>query len=266
MTKIHNLLYYFFIVIISQIISNIWLSFFLDNSIAIQLISILITIILILCIIKQNKKKKIKTIHNKQEKELLEKLKFNLIYCNKKHSLTFLRSVIDNSLSINFRNCTLVDNEDKILHIALFNKEIIDNDDLLQIIQNYNKEYNQIYIYCNKTHTTLLTPITELLSTSYAILTIEDILVKYKDTLNTQLLNFRTPSKPKQKLSLIGLYLRIINPTKWKNYLVWGILLLALSKFNHFKIYYLIFSSLFLILSLVCLNKKLFQPHTSDRL
>ena len=256
MRKIYNIIYYILIFVLILIITNIWLSYFVKNKIILQLISITLSSITIVYIYKKNIKKHLNENITKQDKLLYEQFKNFLQYSNIENSLKLFIDILDNkNLKINKNHNSLISTQDNSIYILFLKDDILNKKDYLEIIQKYINKYSNIIIYCFEVCD--FDKSDYFVTKNITVLPIYEIFLINKAKIQS-LLNFKILTQnPKKSLNIQKVINNITTTSKWKTYLFYGFTILILNRFTSNKLYLSIFATIFLILSIICILKKL---------
>ncbi len=266
MKYLYNTIYYILIFILSMLVNLVWLSYFLKNLWLIISISAIITILVILIITKKNHKKNLKDECSKKDKEEIEKLKYYLMFSNKKNSTNLLKAVLKNNLETNRSNTILIDKNSASVHIPMFYKSEITTDDISSICHEYRDKYSKIYIYCIDKNIDVEKVLDVYLLSEYIeVVTVNALYMSYIKQNIDIMQSINIPSKQKKNYHIREVLHQITSPNNWNKYAIYGIIMLTFNMFNKSKIYFSIFATAFLILSIICIYKKLFY-HPKDNL
>ncbi|MBE5735309.1 MAG: hypothetical protein E7361_02560 [Clostridiales bacterium] len=212
-----------------------------------------------------NRKKENKDSVKKYDMKNIETLKNYLMFSNITDILKTFHKTLDIKLEIDY-NSNLLKESDDVIHILLFDKMEININDIIEIYHKYSSIYKEINVYCFDYNTDIDLCINQyILSLTINIMTINDIYLTYFKDNNLLQINKLIPLKPKQKYSLLQIFEKILAPSNWRKYTLYGILILAMNTFNKDKLYYNIFASIFILLSIICIFRKLFC-HAKDSL
>lgn len=149
-------------------------------------------------------------------------------------------------------------NNQKTLYIPCFDKKVFDLDDLLSIYRtNKNRKIDEIIILCANYNEEAAATTKNYKKIRYTLLSLKDIYLKLIEP--TQIfpeIPIETATKDKMTLTKLKKY--AFERKRSKSYFFCGIILLLSSYFVPLRIYYLIFSGLMFISSLLCivLNKQ----------
>ncbi len=192
-----------------------------------------------------------KMLLNKNNKQNIENFKNYLIYQKNTETLLFLVKLLDiKNYSIITQN-HIVANNDTDIYIN-FNDEV-DNQYFINMIQNRNT--NNIKFICINS----LANITHIKGINFESTNVEK-LYKISTEKNIQFdSNIIIENKP--KYSIKDILCVVLCKNKSKSYFLLGILLLFSSLFTPFKNYYIIFSSIFILLSIFSRFNTIFNKY-----
>ena len=252
MQKIYNIFYYILIFCTTQILSNIWLSYFIKNNILLKTISVILSFVTIFSIFKKNSK--LKKLNNETDfkNKKLNYFKNFIMTTNKKESINLIKNLINPNLQ-KFKNSYLIDKKLNNMYIFNFHKETLMLEDYFDILQTHKGNYSKIYVCCIAISQDISNANT---NNEIEFLTI-DKLFEYlpEDFFDTIHLNLNI--KKQKNFSLKKLLNISTQPHKWKSYFFYGLMLLILNRFNKSKIYFSIFATIFFTLCIICLFKKI---------
>ena len=236
LSAVSNLLFFAFS---TFTILFIWINYYYRNFKKALTPCIIISIILIIIYIL------IKIIiYKKHNKNLpiytIEKLQSALLLTPDEIVISDIISLfkLDNLLKIN--NSHYIDNSKDYLFIL--NKQVLSNDDMYPIIKN--RHFNSITIFCIQSSIDI-----KVNNCTIEIVNINDIYSKYSH-IQYPISHYTFPSKI-QKMNIIEFLSIIINKSKSKKYLSYGLLILVTSMLTPYSIYYIIVGTLLIILSVI---------------
>ena len=149
------------------------------------------------------------------------------------------------------------DNQKK-LYIPFFHKKVFDLNDLLSIYRiNKNRKIDEIIIMCANYNDEAIATSKNYKKIRYTILSLKDIYIQMIET--SQIFpEITVETTKKEKMTLTKLKKYAFERKRSKSYFFCGIILLLSSYFVPLRIYYLIFSGLMFVSSLLCiiLNKQ----------
>ena len=259
MRKIYNIIHYILIVILTQIISIIWLSYFIKQSNTLLILSLIISCITIIIIYKSNIKKQAVKYLNNQNNIAYEKFKHKLLYSNIEESLNILSDIIElKNTKINKTKKCIISIADKTIYIPYLSDETLTKKDFFEIIQTHINKYSKIIIYCFDYSENIKELFNvDFLANNIHVVTLKNLFLLNSDKINQITDNYIINNTYTKKQIYNKIKTNLFQTNKWKTYLFYGITLFILNRFNSNKIYLSIFTTLFLILAIICLIKKL---------
>ena len=226
--------------------SFIWLNFYIKKFSLSLLVSLIITIIFAVIFIYINYKKDIKSKYKDELNTFYEYTKLQLIYGKydlinnfilSLYNIKNYKKITDNHYQTNSKDVFI-----------MFEKEEILKDDFLKIIKA--SQLNNILIFCIK-----CTQKANLNSINCNVYNFDDIFNKMKS--ENKLIDLKIELQENKKLSLKEIFQHVFNKKYSKKFFFLSVLLTISSIFTPYTIYYLICSSLVLLLSIYCrFNKK----------
>ena len=248
-SKISNII---FLTTTTFIISFIWINFYIKNT----KYSLISSTIIALCfftlylVIKYYKNKIYLKAENTSKQ--LESLKVYLLYGSYTNIIETISKAFNlTNLSITDNNKHYIDNDNNKDIFLFFDKEIIDEEEFIS--SQKNKVNNNIEIYCIDNIPSFNT----IENVNINIITIKQIHQKLleKNIIPDQNIKLKktTKFKLKEALSII------LNKAKSKTYFIWGLILIFLSLFTIYYVYYNIIGSLLLLLSVYSRFNKRFN-------
>lgn len=238
LSKISNIL---FLITTIFCLFFLWCNYYIKN-IKTSLISSIIVILSFLIIylpvyfIRQSKKTKTQ-LKSKEIKQLTQ----NLTYSQDAEILSLFLSILDKSqiTEVLANNHIIMNNEDVFL---LFNNNLIEQE-FYKMLKC--RKSNNIKIYCISKPNN----ITKITNITTSFIEINEIYQMFKSNNIRFKENIIIPDKQKFNLNII--LNTVLNKSKSRSYLTLGILLLFTSLFTPFTNYYIIISTILIILSII---------------
>ncbi len=264
MLKIINI---FLRISIIFLICFIWARYFIKNLTLSLIYASALTLAIDLLIYMYLKTKNAKFKIKKDEESLSEKIAYNFIF-NPDKCLSYFYKLCSIKYSVKKQaNYLIFDkkNEDQIqkqnsliILYPYFSYNIFSSQDLI-ILYNKLKKHNpsKIIICCYKYNQEINKIINSFEETDIIVLDYKQTFIKLIKKNNYFPENLKEV-KLNNKQNLKDFFKKAINKSKAKNYLLCSFILIISSFFIRMNLYYIIFATLLLILSLVCL---LYQPN-----
>lgn len=238
-SKISNIL---FLIISIFCLFFLWCNYYIKD-LRLSLISSIIVIVAFLIIylpiyyIKQ-----IKTSNTKLKSKEIKQLIDNLTYSQDSEILSIFLSILDKSNIINIKSNKhiITNNEDIFL---LFDHTTQIEQDFYGLLKS--RDTNKIKVYCISKPNN----IPNITNTQISFIEINEIYQLFKQNNIYFKENIIIPSKTKFNLTLI--LNSTLNRSKSRSYLTFGILLLFSSLFTPFSNYYIIMSTILILLSII---------------
>lgn len=211
------------------------------------LTTIFICILLFMLKTKRDDKKHIKVA----ELSKIAKIKEQFSFASKIEILNYLKTLFN--AEINYKKELTLDDGKTIL-IPFYNKDTFELTDLKELYrENKNRRVTKVKILCFA-----YTEECKLLSQNfkkieYEIIDFNELYTKYVKPQNLEP-QFIIEKLPKEKMTFNRFKCYAFNKSKTKTYFLCGIILLFSSYFVPLRIYYLIFSGLMFISTLLCIT------------
>lgn len=146
----------------------------------------------------------------------------------------------------------------KVLFLPYFEKDVFDLEDLLSIYkENKNRKIDEVIILCTNFSDDCLTTSKNYKKIKYTLMNLKDIYLKLIEPTHI-FPEIQIEVAKKEKMTFAKLRKYVLERKRAKSYFFCGIVLLFSSYFVPLRIYYLIFSGLMFIFSLLCIltNKR----------
>lgn len=256
-----------FLIVCVFIVSFLWVRFYQHNPVLILLYSSLITSLIYSAIHLIIKHKQIKNKSIKKEDLAIANLSHLLLFSTNQECI----KIFENSLKL--RNLEYTKTTKYILFnnnmlIPFYSKTKVDDNDILQIFLKAKqlKIKAKLIIICAKNFTEDAKNFIKTMSQQ------EFLLLDERQTFNTffKPINYQIETKSQQKNKqkfkdkVNNLVNIAFNKSRFKGYLTSAIILLIASYFMRYNIYYLVFSSLLMILALFSYFNKPFNKPKKD--
>lgn len=241
--EIFKLIIFFFISLIFFRATNLSLGLSL-------LLSSIVTIILcVIFYIIRTKRLTKKQLSLTQLKEI-DKLKDQFSYGSQIEIRNYLKKLFN--AEKNYKNELTIDNKDTII-LYNFDNKVLDCEEIKKIYrENKNRKIHKIIILCNSYSLDCKNLIKNFQKIKYEIIDISELYVKYILPEHS-MPNFAIETIPKEKFNFNTFKKYAFSRHKSKTYFLCGLVLLFSSYFVPLRIYYLIFSALMFISSLLCI-------------
>ena len=223
-----------------------WLCIFLSS-----LLTIFLCVILYFLKTKRYAKKQLKI----NEINEIYNLKEQFSYASDTEIQHYLKKLFNAEL--NYKKELTINNKSTIISYN-FDNHILNTEDIKHIYkQNKNRKINKVIILCNDYNDECKSFIKNFQKIEYEIVDIEELYINYIKPQNN-FPTFEVEKVAKEKFSFSKFKKYAFNKRKSKTYFLCGIILLFSSYLVPLKIYYLTFSALMFISSLLCfiLNAK----------
>ena len=210
------------------------------------IISVVLTLVLSIAILNIQNSKLNKKLLTKKQLQDVEKMQLFFEYSSAKHILdTFVKECKANVIKDN-----MIEYE-RALYFVFTNKMQIDKQDFLEIIKHdINIKSSQINIICGKVSNEVLDIASKVKNKSIVFVDAKKMVVDFKFNVD----NFKADVELKEdkKFSFVEFLKLFLRPENAKGYLICAIVLMFSTLIIRQKIYYYIFISVLLLLSLLC--------------
>lgn len=247
--KFVNILDLVFISVGILLIFFAWINFFIRNIFLALLCSALLSGLTVAIITYFKIKKTNKAILQFTHQQALEKFKFAIQSASSQKLISILKQLIPKNCPIKIKqgNIFFTSDEKENVFIPFYSQDLNDNL-LLNLIKNIN--VSNITIFCSN-YSKEAKYISSIFNNKTITLISLDELYKLtiqkKIKVDTENINL---SKP--KISVKDILKNSIKKDKSKGYFISGLVLLFTSLIIPYKIYYVIFSSILILLSIIC--------------
>lgn len=230
----------------------IWCTYFISNTPLALSLSVVLAILTIFIIYKINGKKEIKKLALLNEEQKIENIKNTFLFMTNQEITVFFYK-----LALSRHGCTKYENyiqittpQNPIILYPHFKCATTSQDDILQIYKMFkNKPLKRLIILTNQ-----LEPNAQAITQNFKF---ETLVLNHKETYYSLLKPYefypeiQIKHKPKTKNTFRQILSVSLNKKKTKGYFLSALFLLFSSLFTRYKIYYLIFSSILIVLALI---------------
>ena len=252
--------------IILFFISFVWTRYVVKNLVASLFISISFSLIITLIRIRRENKKQAKLKSKKEQSLHIQDCADAFMFNSFEENAQFYKTMLEKKYRIEIKNSFLYLENDihKIALFLLFDVKKINQDQVIFCLKSV-KKYNltKIILICNNYDNNVLN-----ITKNYKIKT---IILNSTQNYNEILKIYNTypqldnKLRIDEKISFSFLLKNAINKKKFKSYFVGGIFLFIASLFVKYNIYYIIFSSIMFILSILCLfSNKIYKTSKTE--
>lgn len=246
--KFINLADRIFISITIFLLVYAWINFFTHNLILTFVLSLIFSASILYLLFYISNKKKIKTLNNKKLlKDMEDKfLAFRLL--EKTEKIKMLNDYLKQAYETKFICGNLTYKKDGKTHVLIIATHIqkINNYDVVNLIEGM-KKFDHIDIVCNECAEPIKTEI--YANIKITILPKQEFYEKFLKNMN---LDCSILSHQVKKISWKNILKNFIIPRKTKPYFVAGLIMFFSSLILPYRYYYIIFSTIFFVLSLAC--------------
>ena len=232
-------------------VSFFWINYYLRNFLSTFLISIAISLILTFIIKTIEKKKNNKSKLTKKDNENIKNLKNQFTFNSNKNNKVYLQKLLNLNkkmqLNLNGTNYLVLP------FLSVFS--IGEYEIAIAFKKSFSQSQNNIIIICNEITPDALKLAYSIKECEIKILTIETLYFNFIKPSNLFPKNVVTFSE-KKKYKLKELFKFTFNKNNSKKFLKLGLFTYFLSIFTFYKLYYLIFGTILIAISLVCKLQK----------
>ena len=260
--KFINIIDAFFIALITMLIIFAWIQFFIKNIILSLIISSILSLAIIYSIYYFRSKKQTKALNISSKNTSI--LKFKLAIQTLPHTkfIKLIKQLIPTKYETRISKGDIIVKKEGISQIFTtnFNGELTESK-LLEIIKT--RQSNNITVFCLSFDNSVKSIHNAFKNKTINLVTLDQLYNLFEqnnisvDTSNIDL--------SKHKITLVEILKNSISRNKSRGYFVSGLVLLFASLIIPYKIYYVVFSTILLGLSLVCrLKPNTISPATSN--
>ena len=259
--KLSLFLDYFLVTLIIFFISFVWCRYIFKNLILSIATSIILSLLIVTIFVKVKNRREIRKKRKKDITSHIEECANALLFNSFEENAYFYKNILDKKYKIEIKPSFLyLENSlNRVALFLLFDVKKINQDQVIFCLKSVKKyDLTKIVIICNSYDNNVLN-----ITKNYNIKTI--ILNKqqnYNEILSVYNAFPQTDTKLKldEKLTFSVIINNAINKKKFKTYFMGGIFLFIASLFIQYNIYYIIFSSVMFLLSILCLfSNKIFK-------
>ena len=256
----------FFRLFIIFLVAFVWIRYFIDSFWISLVISILTTfaIDIIFAYIKNKKQNKLNI--KKEKKKKIDGYMNSFIYCDKKYCIDFFYKLCSKNYNTIKKSKYLIIShpETNIILYPIFLYRPLNIDDVIECYNSVKKEKPKRIVICTNSYDS------NVLKFSLS-LGIETLLLDKQQTYISLLEKYDiypkiTKINNSNKITFKQILLSALDKKRAKAYFVSALFLLFSSLFVYYKIYYLIFSTLLLIMCLLCLFSFKFNKPVSQQI
>ncbi len=251
-TKLSDIIDCILITLFVFILLFSWIKFYTKNIILSILIGIFATFLLIFIYFFVKSKKIKKTELSKKQKQLAQNCALQLSFSTQKSTINYFEKLLNNNYNITKHTNFLIlkNNNQKILFAPLFNTEKIKNTNLAQLYAIAKEKNCSILIIsgiqADEEVKNLSLKIKNIKIEIWDCFTTYNKLIKDKNLLPDE-----TVDTSISKLNIKQILKYAFDRKRMKNYLLFGLILIISSFFVYYKIYYLIFGTIMIIIALL---------------
>lgn len=250
--KLINILDYIFIFIALFLAFFAWINFFIRNIFLSIFLALFLTCTIFIVMYLLKSKKKQKSIHAQDSQIALTKFKLAIQSCSTQKLTLMLKQLIPNNSEVKIKSGNLHFNLNGCNYAFVPHFQKLDDAQLLNLIRNLNTQ--NITVFCIS-----FDKQAEYICSVFKDKTIQliDLAKLYSAFVNKGIqIDTDNIDLTKPKISVKDVLKNSLQPQKSKGYFVSGLVLLFTSIIIPYKIYYVVFSSMLLILSIVCKFKR----------
>ncbi len=256
----------FFRLFIIFLIVFVWIRYFVDSFWISLFISILTTFAIDIVFAYLKNKKQNKLNIKKQEQENIDEYINTFIYCDKKYCIDFFYKLCSKNYSTIKKSKYLIIShpETNIILYPIFLYRQLCVDDVIECYNTVKKEKPKRIIICTNSYENNVSKFTSTLG-------IETLLLDKQQTYISLLKKYEmypkiTKINNANKMTFKQIILLALDKKRAKSYFISALFLLFSSFFVYYKIYYLIFSTLLLIMCFLCLVSFKFNKPISQQI
>lgn len=259
--KFINIVDTFFIALVTMLIIFVWLQFFIKNIALSLILSSILSIAVIYLFHSIKSKKQIKKFKTASKSTSILKFKLAIQTMPQVKLLQLIKQLVPNKYETKTIKGDMIITKKGIPHIFTthFNSELTEPK-LLEIIKT--KQYDNITIFCISFDSNLPSICQTLKNKSINLINLDQLYVLFEQnniTIDTSNIDLN-----KHKITLTEILKKALSRNKSKGYFISGLVLLFTSLIIPYKIYYVVFSSVLFILSLICRLKTSNIPATKS--
>lgn len=244
-----NIVDTFFISLATMLIIFVWLQFFIKNVLISLTLSILISLAIIYVTHRINQKKHTRYLNTESRNTELLKFKLAIQTLPNTKLISLIKKLIPSKYITKTVNGDIFAEKDGCTHIltTILNDKLSEQK-LLETIKD--KQSDHLTIFCLSFNNEIISICKMFKNKHINLINLEQLYEIF--TQNNISIDTSNIDISKHKITLIEILKNIVSRNKSKGYFISGIVLLFTSLIIPYKLYYVVFSSILFILSIIC--------------